>query len=84
MIYIVFVEHTSSIRSFTAIATTNKAKAQVKFDEMCQYVFDLAQHEGNASSHHRACDGCITFVDCVVIKSDKSKHIIHFDKFEDN
>ena len=84
MIYTVFVEHASSIRSFIAIATTNKAKAQAKFDEMCQYFFDLAQHEGNASSHHRACDGCITFVDCVVIKSDKSKHIIRFDKFEED
>lgn len=84
MIYTVFVEHTSSIRSFAYTATTDKAKAQAKFDEMCQYFFDLAQNEGNASSCHWAFDGCLTFVDCVIISSDKSEHIIHFDKFEDD
>ena len=42
MIYTVFVEHTSSIRSFAKIATTNKQKAQKVFDEMCQYFINLA------------------------------------------
>ena len=84
MIYTVFVEHTSSIRSFTKIATTNKQKAQKVFDEMCQYFLDLAQRESNASIRHWNNDSCITFVDCVIIKSDKDKHIIHFDKFEND
>ena len=84
MIYTVFVEHTSSIRSFAKIATTNKQKAQKVFDEMCQYFLDLAQRESNASIYHWNNDSCITFVDCVIIKSDKDKHIIHFDKFEND
>ena len=84
MIYTVFVEHTSSIRSFAKIATTNKQKAQKVFDEMCQYFLDLAQREGNASIRHWNNDSCITFVDCVIIKSDKDEHIIHFDKFEND
>ena len=84
MIYTVFVEHTSSIRSFAKIATTNKQKAQKVFDEMCQYFLDLAQSEGNASIRHWNNDSCITFVDCVIIKSDKDEHIIHFDKFEND
>ena len=84
MIYTVFVEHTSSIRSFAKIATTNKQKAQKVFDEMCQYFLNLAQREGNASIHHWNNDSCITFVDCVIIKSDKNEHIIHFDKFEED
>ena len=84
MIYTVFVEHTSSIRSFAKIATTNKQKAQKAFDEMCQYFLDLAQHEGNASIYHWNNDSCITFVDCVIIKSNKDKHIIHFDQFEND
>ena len=84
MIYTVFVEHTSSIRSFAKIATTNKQKAQKVFDEMCQYFLNLAQHEGNASIRHWNNDSCITFVDCVIIKSDKNEHIIHFDQFEND
>ena len=84
MIYTVFVEHTSSIRSFAKIATTNKQKAQKVFDEMCQYFLNLAQHEGNVSIRHWNNDSCITFVDCVIIKSDKNEHIIHFDKFEND
>ena len=84
MIYTVFVEHTSSIRSFAKIATTNKQKAQKVFDEMCQYFLGLAQREGNSSIYHWNNDSCITFVDCIVIKSDKSEHIIHFDKFEED
>ena len=59
MIYTVFVEHTSSIRSFAKIATTNKQKAQKVFDEMCQYFLDLAQREGNASIRHWNNDSCI-------------------------
>ena len=84
MIYTVFVEHTSSIRSFAKIATTNKQKAQKVFDEMCQYFLDLAQSEGNASIRHWNNDSCVTFVDCVIIKSDKDEHIIHFDKFKND
>ena len=84
MIYKVFVEHTSSIRSFTKIATTNKKKTQKVFDEMCQYFLNLAQHEGNVSIRHWNNDSCITFVDCVIIKSDKNEHIIHFDKFKND
>ena len=84
MIYTVFVEHTSSIRSFAKIATTNKQKAQKVFDEMCQYFLNLAQREGNASIRHWNNDSCITFVDCVIIKSDKNEHIIHFDKFKED
>ena len=84
MIYTVFVEHTSSIRSFAKIATTNKQKAQKVFDEMCQYFLNLAQRESNASIRHWNNDSCITFVDCVIIKSDKNEHIIHFDKFEND
>ena len=84
MIYTVFVEHTSSIRSFAKIATTNKQKAQKVFDEMCQYFLNLAQHEGNVSIRHWNNDSCITFVDCVIIKSDKNEHIIHFDKFKND
>lgn len=84
MIYTVFVEHTSSIRSFAKIATTNKQKAQKVFDEMCQYFLNLAQREGNASIRHWNNDSCITFVDCVIIKSDKNEHIIHFDQFEND
>lgn len=84
MIYTVFVEHTSSIRSFAKIATTNKQKAQKVFDEMCQYFLNLAQREGNASIRHWNNDSCITFVDCVIIKSDKYEHIIHFDQFEND
>lgn len=84
MIYTVFVEHTSSIRSFAKIATTNKQKAQKVFDEMCQYFLNLAQREGNASIRHWNNDSCITFVDCIIIKSDKNEHIIHFDQFEND
>lgn len=84
MIYTVFVEHTSSIRSFAKIATTNKQKAQKVFNEMCQYFLDLAQSEGNASIRHWNNDSCITFVDCAIIKSDKDKRIIHFDQFEND
>ena len=84
MIYTVFVEHTSSIRSFAKIATTNKQKAQKVFDEMCQYFLNLAQRESNASIRHWDNDSCVTFVDCVIIKSDKNEHIIHFDKFEND
>lgn len=84
MIYTVFIEHTSSIRSFAKIATTNKQKAQKVFDEMCQYFLGLAQREGNASIRHWNNDSCITFVDCVIIKSDKDEHIIHFDQFEND
>lgn len=84
MIYTVFVEHTSSIRSFAKIATTNKQKAQKVFDEMCQYFLNLARHKGNASINHWNNDSCITFVDCVIIKSDKDEHIIHFDQFEND
>lgn len=84
MIYTVFVEHTSSLRSFAKIATTNKQKAQKVFDEMCQYFLNLAQREGNASIRHWNNDSCITFVDCVIIKSDKNEHIIHFDQFEND
>lgn len=83
MIYVVFVEHTSSIRSFCKIATTNKQKAQEEFDNCCQYFFNYAQHEDNAKLRHWDCSGCTTFVDCCIISSDKSKHIIHFDKFEE-
>ena len=84
MIYTVFVEHTSSIRSFAKIATTNKQKAQKVFDKMCQYFLNLAQREGNASIRHWNNDSCITFVDCVIIESDKNEHIIHFDQFEND
>ena len=83
-IYTVFVEHTSSLRSFAKIATTDKQKAQKEFNQMCSYFFELALNEGNSSSYHWNNDTCVTFVDCVVIKSDKSKHIIHFDKFEED
>ena len=83
MVYSVFVEHTSSIRSFCKIATTDKAKAEEAYQDMVDYFTHLCEKEGNCIVRDWANTMSISCVACTIIKGDKSEHIIHFDMFRE-
>lgn len=84
MIYTVFVEHESSIRSFAKIATTSYEKALAAYNDMVDYFSNYCSKGTNFSTRDWEMTGCTTFVACKVIKCDEHTHIIHFDKFEDD
>lgn len=84
MVYSVFVEHESSVRSFCKIATTDYKKAKDTFDDMVKYFFDYCRKGTNFRMRKWPLTGCTTYEDCMIIECDEHRHIIHFDKFEED
>ena len=84
MVYSVFVEHESSIRSFCKIATTDYDKAKKAFDDMVEYFSWYCNKGTNFKVKDWTNTMFTTYVDCKIIECDEHKHIIHFDKFEED
>lgn len=80
-IYTVFAEIEGSIRSFAATGTTNREKAEAKFNRLVNYYTNLYK---DATVKRWLSSFDISVLDCKIIKiPNKKGFIIHLNKFEE-